>query len=150
VQVQGFEAEISGRPLPGWDVYAGYAYTQTEYVKAPVTQQGTTFSTFTPKNNFNLWTKYSPPQGPLSKAWVGGGLRVLSSFYTNLGNVRITQGAYAVVDAQVGYKVTDNVQASFTVGNLFDEKYYSRVGGGGFFNFYGEPRNYMVKLSAAF
>ncbi len=150
VQVQGFEAEISGRILPGWDIYAGYAYTQTEYIKAPVTQQGTTFSTFTPKNNFNLWTKYSPPQGPLKQAWIGGGLRVLSSFYTNLGNTRITQGTYAVVDAQLGYNITENVQASLTVGNLFDEKYYSRVGGGGFFNFYGEPRNYMVKLSAAF
>ena len=55
-----------------------------------------------------------------------------------------------MVDLQAGYKFSDNVTATLTVNNVFDEKYYERVGGTSVFNFYGEPRSVSFKLATTF
>lgn len=44
VRSEGLEAEVSGSLLPGWEVFAGYAYTTTEYLTAPISSQGQPFS----------------------------------------------------------------------------------------------------------
>ena len=49
-----------------------------------------------------------------------------------------------------GYKINDNFTATLNVNNVFDQKYYSRVGGTSVFNFYGEPRSATFRLSAKF
>lgn len=150
VQVTGWEAEVSGKLAPGWEIYAGYTYTDTEYLTATAAQLKTGFSTYTPRHNYNLWTKYEF-QDPTLKGWhVAGGLKILSSFYTTSGGVTLTEDGYTVVDAQVGYKFNDNWKATFTATNVFDEVYYQRVGSTALFNFYGEPRGYWLKVSATY
>ena len=49
-----------------------------------------------------------------------------------------------------GYKLNDNLTATLNINNVFDKKYYSRVGGNSVFNFYGEPRSAQFRLSAKF
>ncbi len=44
-----------------------------------------------------------------------------------------------MVDLQAGYKFNENLTASLTVNNVFDKKYYERVGGTSVFNFYDLP-----------
>ncbi|MFT4171424.1 MAG: TonB-dependent siderophore receptor [Rhodocyclaceae bacterium] len=149
-EVKGFEAEISGTILPGWDISAGYAYTQTEYLSGTSGQAGTTFSTYTPRHNFNLWSRYDFQGGLLRGAYVGGGLRAMSSFYNVSGNYRIEQDAYTVVDALVGYRFSPNVDVSLSINNLFDKEYYQRVGSTTVFNFYGEPRSVWLKTALKF
>ncbi|WP_431858206.1 TonB-dependent siderophore receptor [Azospirillum sp.] len=149
VRVQGFEAEVSGTVMPGWEVFAGYAYTQTEYLTAPPGQSGT-FNTWTPKHSATLWTRYTFQDGPLDGFHVGGGLRAYSGYFAQSGAVRFEQGGYTVADAQIGYQVTKAVGVALSVNNLFDTKYYSRVGGPTVFNFYGEPRSAWLKLTAKF
>lgn len=165
-EVHGIEAEVSGRLAPGWQIYAGYAYTMSQYLEpfntysvnannGAVTVTGTylpgqTFSTWTPKHNFNLWTKYEF-QNPQLAGWhVAGGVRVLSSFFTRNGpdTVRWVENGYVVADAQIGYKINKNLEATFTVNNIFDEVYFTRTGNQTTFNFYGEPRSYWLKVSA--
>lgn len=150
VRTQGFEAEVSGTVLPGWEIFAGYAFTDTEYITAPAGQQGATFNTWTPKHAVTLWTRYAFQDGPLDGFHLGGGLRAYSGYFAQSGNVRFEQGTFAVADAQVGYQVTKNLDATLSVNNLFDRKYYSRVAGPTVFNFYGEPRSVWLKLSAKF
>ncbi|MFG1478078.1 TonB-dependent siderophore receptor [Xanthobacter sp. V4C-4] len=150
VEVSGWEAEVSGRLAPGWDIYAGYTYTETEYLTATVAQLQSGFSTYTPKHNYNLWTKYEFQDGALRGFHVAGGVKILSSFYTKSGGVKLTEDGYTVVDAQAGYKFNDNWKATVTVTNLFDEVYYQRVGSTSLFNFYGEPRGYWLKVSATY
>jgi outer-membrane receptor for ferric coprogen and ferric-rhodotorulic acid len=53
-------------------------------------------------------------------------------------------------DAQVGYEVTENVSATFSVNNILDKKYYSRAASSTVFNYYGEPRSAWLKVSAKF
>lgn len=151
VESRGFEAELSGRLLEGWEVFAGYAYTETEIIKAATTSQGQPFSTITPEHSFNVWSKYSFGEASgLDGFFVAGGARVVGSFYSQVGSTRIEEDGYVVVDAQVGYRLNENLVTSLTVNNLFDETYYSRVGGLGLFNFYGEPRSALLKVTASF
>lgn len=155
-EVRGLEAELTGKLAPGWEIYAGYAYTESEYLKTvtiaggggQIFLAGSTFSTWTPKHNFSMWTKYEFQSQPLLGWHVAGGVRALSSFYTRNNNdtVRWTEDGYVVVDAQVGYKVNRNLEATFTINNLFDEVYYARLGNQTTFNFYGEPRSFWVKV----
>lgn len=150
VEVQGIEAEISGMLATGWEASAGYTFTDTEFVSGSAGQAGQVFSTVTPRHNFNLWTRYDFQQEVMRGAYLGGGLRAMSSFYSMSGTARIEQDAYTVVDALLGYRITRNVDLSLTVNNLFDKKYYQRVGGTSVFNFYGEPRSYWLKTTLAF
>ncbi|MEC5385449.1 TonB-dependent siderophore receptor [Uliginosibacterium sp. H3] len=149
-EVKGAEAELSGRLLPGWEASIGYAYTQTEYISGSAGQAGTAYSTYTPRNSVNLFTRYDFLNGPLQGAYVGGGVRGMSSFYTLSGAVRIEQESYSVVDALVGYKFSPKVDLSLTINNLLDKKYYQRVGGTTVFNFYGEPRSLWLKTAVKF
>ncbi|WP_207483663.1 TonB-dependent siderophore receptor [Arenibaculum pallidiluteum] len=150
VEVQGLEAEISGSPYRGLQVFAGYALTDTSYIKAPANQQGTTFSTFTPRHSFNLWTRYDFPDGELRGLNLGLGGRYFSSFYNLSGSTRFEEDGYVVVDARIGYDVNENLELSLNANNIFDEKYYTRVGSAQVFNFYGEPRSFIVKATARF
>lgn len=148
VRSQGFEVEVSGNITENLDVFAGYAYTETQYVQDPAVPAGLTFSTITPDHNVNLWARYSfgEEAGILDGFHIAGGMRAVSGFFSNA----IDAPGYIVFDAQIGYEITENVDATLTVSNLFDETYYDRVGGNGLFNFYGPPRSVLFSLSANF
>lgn len=106
---------------------------------------------------FHLWTTYSFDEnhGVLDGAFVGAGLRAYSSF-KNIsrtaagGATTIEAPGYAVVDLQAGYKFNEHLTAVLSVNNVFDKKYYERVGGTSVFNFYGEPRSFNFKLTGTF
>lgn len=144
-QSQGVEAEVTGRLLPNWDVYAGYTYLQTRYLSDP-TQEDQIVNPESPKHLFKVWTTYRFTPDVLPGWRVGAGARVQSR--TSRNNTS-WQGGYAVVDAQVGYRVNRNLDASITVNNLFDRNYYSRVPSS-YYSVYGEPRNVMLTLRATY
>lgn len=144
VEVRGFEAEISGSPLPGWEVFAGYTNTHTEVVAG-----GTgVFRTFQPEHIVNLWSKYTVQSGPLRNFHVAGGGRYLSKFFATTNVGPLVENGYVVADMQLGYKFNENLSGAFTVTNLFDEVYFTRLGSAALFNFYGEPRAYNLKLTS--
>jgi len=150
VENQGFEIELTGRLLPGWDLTAGYAYVDTEFVRGTATQTGNAFDSATPRNNFNLWTRYQFDEGAMQGFHVGGGVKAVSEFYTGSGAVRFEEDGYEVFSAQVGYRFSPKLDVSLTADNLFDEKYYEKVSGAGRQNFYGAPRSYLVSLRGTF
>lgn len=152
VKTRGFEAEIAGTVLPGWEVYAGYAYLLSEYMSTP---EGQTFNPWTPKHTLTLSTKYTFDQGALDGFSVGGGMRAVSSYFgqasgTAASSTRWYQEGYQVFDGQLGYRLTDDVDATFSVNNILDEKYYSRVASATTFNYYGEPRSFWLRVGAKF
>jgi len=146
VRSQGFETEISGSPLPGWEIIAGYAYTNTKYLEAPEATKGQAYSQITPRHAINLWTRYHFSQ-PASQGFsVGAGVRYNSGFYQQTGNVRWDQGSYTTVSAQIGYRYNRHVDGTLTVDNVFDRVYYEKLGGGSRQNYYGQPRSVMLTL----
>lgn len=150
VRSQGVEAEVSGQPQPGWDVVAGYAYNDTRYLKAPVTQQGQVFSPITPRHSVNLFTRYAFTSPALRGFSIGGGVSYRSAFYAQSGALRITSGDYALLNAQVGYQINDRLSVNLGVDNLLDKTYYEKVSGISRQNFYGEPRRVTVALKARY
>ncbi|MBK1697781.1 TonB-dependent siderophore receptor [Rhodovibrio salinarum] len=149
VEVEGVEFEVSGNIQPNWEVLAGYTYSRSEYVNG--TNSGDVFSTYTPRHMAHLWTKYRFNTGGwMNDLFVGGGVKAFSDFKSISRGTTINADGYVVVDVMAGYDITDSVTATLTVNNLFDEKYYSRVGGASVFNFYGEPRSALLSLKAVF
>ncbi len=150
VVVKGIDAEVSGAVTENLEVFAGYAYVLSETLAA-ATGTGATFSNWTPKHTVNLRARYSFDD-ELKDLWVAGGARMVSSYYgQNSGGTRWVQDGYALFDAQAGYAITENVDVTLTVNNIFDKTYYVRAGSNGsVFNYYGDPRNAVLKLTARF
>ncbi|MFD2640673.1 TonB-dependent siderophore receptor [Pseudomonas japonica] len=149
VRSQGWETELSGNLTDNWSVVTGYAYTMTRSMNGSEEAEGRTFSTITPKHNFNLWTDYQFSDGPLKDFSVGGGVRAVSATYYRR-NVDFEQRGYALTSAQIGYRINKNLSVKLTGNNLFDRKYYERVDSPWGSNFYGEPRNFTFTVRASY
>lgn len=149
VRSQGWEAELSGNLTDNWSLVTGYAYTMTKMLTGTEDQKGTTFSTITPKHNFNLWTRYEFSDGVLKDFNVAGGVRAVSETYYKR-NVDFGQSGYSIATAQVGYRFNKHLSATLTGNNLFDRKYYERVDSSWGSNFYGEPRNLTFSVRATY
>lgn len=149
VRSEGWETEAVGQITSRWRLSAGYAYTTTEYLRAEEGEQGQAFSTFTPKHSFNVWTHYQPDSGPLKGIEFGGGWRAVSDFYVVSGGVRVDAEAYSVASLLVAYRLSERHKVSLNVENVFDEKYWEKVGGTTRQNYYGMPRSVALTLRSS-
>jgi outer membrane receptor for ferric coprogen and ferric-rhodotorulic acid len=146
-RAQGLEAEVSGEIAEGLNLTVGYAYNETKVLIAAQSQIGQVYAPTTPKHNFTLWANYRFPEASaLSGLEAGAGLRANSEFYSQVGTVRFVADGYTVASAFLGYNFNDHIKLSANVENLFDKKYYSKVGSATANNYYGTPRSAMVTL----
>ncbi|MER1157464.1 TonB-dependent receptor, partial [Pseudomonas aeruginosa] len=90
---------------------------------------------------FKLATSYTLP-GELHKWRVGGDLATQSK--TEDSSTGFQQGGYTVVNAMLGYKVSERIDTRLNFNNLFDKYYYSGIDFGNLN--YGEPRNLMFTV----
>ncbi len=156
---RGAEFEVAGEFSPQWRISAGYTYAYTENAA------GLRINTLNPRNIVRIYSTYDL-QGALQGLTVGGGLNWQSEIYTLAsipvpGNTsapgtnppvlrtNVSQDAYVLANLMARYKINDHVNLALNVDNLFDEKYYRRVG---FYNggYFGEPRRVTVSVRAAF
>lgn len=149
VQSTGIEAEVSGRILPGLEIVAGYTYLKTEFLR-DATNQGLAISNWYPEHSFKLWAKYDFQHPSFDRWSIGLGVLAQSETANAIRNAQRVQPAYAVVNTLIGYELDDNLHASLAINNVFDEKYYVRLGGSNTYNTYGEPRNFMLTLRKSF
>lgn len=150
-RAQGFEAEVTGEILTGWNITAGYAYNETKILVAAMSQIGQAYAPSTPKHNLTLWSNYRfPTSGALGGLEVGGGLRSHSLFYNQVGTVRFESDGYTVASLMLGYQINENLRASVNVENLFDRTYFTKVGNATANNYYGAPRNFMATIRARY
>lgn len=157
VRAEGFETEINGELLPGWELTAGYAYTETEFLdgqQGARDLRGKTFNAATPRNSFNLWSKYTIQEGALSDFSIAAGLKTISSFYNQnyvLGwhRLKAEQGGYTLLSAQLGYRFNEHYTVTLSGNNLTDKRYLERSTPG-WGSIFGEPRNYTLTLRGSF
>lgn len=148
VAIEGFEFEVTGRPLPGLDLVASYTNVKTEYEVGAAGQAGAVFDFFTPRHQYKFYARYEP-------AALGGAFAAISLYGQSgvegggLPDLR-EQGPYAVAGAQLGWRFDEKLRAFVSVNNLFDKVYYQRVGSINTYNFYGEPRNVLLTLRAGY
>lgn len=143
---EGWEAEVSGEILTGWQVMAGYTNTRTKYlVDATAANVGQPLRSQDPKHQLRLFTSYSPNRaGP---GWtVGGGVQAQSDTYVRGSGLTASQGGYTVANAMLAYRFTDKLEMQANVNNLFDKTYYKKIGPTGVSYYHGDPRNVSVTL----
>ncbi|MNN45190.1 Ferric-pseudobactin receptor precursor [compost metagenome] len=99
-----------------------------------------------PMDSLRLWNTYRLT-GDWDRLTVGGGVTWnsgISLYYPQPYNSKISQGDYTVVSLMARYQITPTLATTVNVNNLFDEKYYSGIGGS--VGHYGDPRNASVNL----
>lgn len=138
-QTRGAELLVSGSPYPGFEIFGGYAYVDTELTNDP-----------TPAHNFSLFGKYTFDDGRLDGVALGAGVRAFSGFDNLDGGTVIEAGGAAVLDLYAGYAVTDDVELQLNVNNVFDREYVERVNTTARGTYYGEPLNARLGLNVAF
>ncbi|MDR6713555.1 outer membrane receptor for ferric coprogen and ferric-rhodotorulic acid [Pseudomonas hunanensis] len=146
---QGFELEISGEVLPGWNVSGGYTYNTTKQLKDTLSNTGNAIRTTDPKRMLRLFTSYRLP-GELEAWTIGGGVQAQSDIYNRSGNAVATQSGYAVYNAMVNYRFNEHYTLQLNANNLFDKKYYRQVAPTPTGYYWGDPRNVSVTLRGTF
>jgi len=151
VESKGVEMEITGKPLPGLDVAAGFTYLDTVYLQ-DAANQGLTYSIQTPKEQFKLWSNYHfGSDSALAGFSTGLGVLAYSHVQSSRGwRDQLLDSGYTVFSAQMAYQFGKTYSLSLKIDNILDKRYYASVGTPNIYNFYGEPRSYMLTLRASY
>ena len=125
-RVQGVELSATGRITDKWQVFAGYAYMDSEQIDGgdmPLNRanNGNELPN-TPKNSASLWTTYQV----LPRLTVGGGAFYVDDVFGNVANTTMVE-SYVRWDAMAAYKLTKNIDLQLNVQNLTDETYYDKA-----------------------
>jgi outer membrane receptor for ferric coprogen and ferric-rhodotorulic acid len=146
VTIKGFEFEVTGSPLEGLDLVASYTNVRTEFEVGTAAQTGAVFDLNTPRHQYKFYARYEPEAfgGAFGAVSLNGQSGVVAG---GVAGVR-EQSPFAIAGAQLGWRFNEALRAFVSVNNLFDKVYYQRVGSINTYNFYGEPRNFLLTLRA--
>lgn len=158
VTSEGFDAELSGTMLPGWQLFAGYTFNSNRYDgdSRGLYSAGAYFLNITPKHMLKMWTTWRLP-GELSRWTVNGGVVTQSESYvtgtalataggTTYVPYRFAEGAYAILNASVQYELSERWSVGLYGDNLSNKTYIQKVGLPYSENIYGTPRSFMLTL----
>ncbi len=127
---RGVEFDISGEILPGWNIIAGYAYTDARIVEDNDTPTGNRRFNV-PEHGINLWTTYRIQSGDLRGLGFGLGLYYLGERPIDNANT-VNLPGFLRTDAAIFYE-RDQVRAALNIRNLFNvENYVSNFGSSDF------------------
>ncbi len=150
VRNQGLEAELSGTIVPGWQASLGYTLVSTKYANGG--NAGARYNIYQPKHVFKLSTAYEFG-GALDWLTVGGTVSWQSEFRTEVQGMPqfdMVQKPYALVGLMARAKLTESVSAAVNLNNLFDKRYYKYLSHERAYNYYGDPRSFMITLQGKF
>ncbi len=145
---QGIELDVTAQVTPGWNVIAGYAYTDAEVTKDNDATLLNKRLANVPYNKFTVWSTYHFQEGPLKGFGVGGGIFAYSSRTASIFGDPIDMPAYVRADAALYYNRAleqgnwlgaKGLNLALNVRNLLDQRYVTTGQAGSSFFFYGEP-----------
>ncbi|MBD2253848.1 TonB-dependent siderophore receptor [Nostoc parmelioides] len=130
---QGVELNLAGEILPGWNIFAGYAYIDARITKDNTLTPGNRLSN-SANHSFNLWTSYEIQKGNLQGLGAGIGLFFVGD-RANFDN-SYTVPSYLRTDASLFYK-REQLRVALNFKNLFDVDYFESSLGNRVY--YGQP-----------
>ncbi|WP_244329179.1 TonB-dependent siderophore receptor [Tolypothrix sp. PCC 7910] len=125
VKSRGFEIDIAGEILPGWNVIASYSHNDA-YVSADNSLPVGDRLANAPRNSASLWTTYQIQSGNLKGLGFGGGVFFVGDREATLPNT-IAIPSFVRTDAAIFYR-RDNYQIGLNFKNLLDTRYYDSSG----------------------
>ncbi|MBD3835155.1 TonB-dependent siderophore receptor [Brevundimonas sp.] len=131
-EVKGLELGVSGNVTPGWTVFGGYTYMDSELVEGAYNNVnvGDPLAN-TPKNSFSLFTTYRVLR-PLT---LGGGVYYVGDRFggnqggAGGGSAAVYAPSYTRLDLFAAYDLTDRASLQLNVQNATDEEYILRTNG---------------------
>ena len=123
---QGIELSVAGEIVPGWNITAGYAYTDAKITEDNVFEEGNGI-TNVPENAVSLWTTYKLQQGSLSGLGFGGGIFFVGERQGDLDN-SFQLPSYTRTDAAIFYE-KEGFRTAVNFRNLFDIDYFETADG---------------------
>jgi catecholate siderophore receptor len=149
-QVDGIELTVSGLITPQWQMFAGYAYLDSEFTRSVALNQQDATLQWTPRNSGNLWTTYLLPFG----FQIGGGVRYMDTVARS--SLTIPNGAaptlpdYWVYSATAAWQASEKMTFRLNVNNVTDEVYAAALNNnGGRYN-PGAERSFLLSADFAF
>ncbi len=144
-RTKGGELGLSGYITDEWQIYGGYANTNSNIEDAGtnVARVGNSVEA-TPRHSFSLWNRYQ-----LTDMW-GVGLGVLhqSSWFPEAGNLVEVPG-FTRVDGAVYFDLNENWSAQLNVQNLFNEDYWIASHNDDNIS-YGAPRSAYISVKSKY
>jgi len=162
-ELYGLETDISYAVNSNLQVYAGVGVSVAEFVdfangnfdpSQPVSEAnqdnfaGNRFP-FAPRLSLNGGFSYTDENGIFG----GVDINYQSSAFNEIENVALNQAdARTIVNARLGYRVTENISVSAFVRNLLDDQYFTSLGrvGGANFSRLGDPLTWALRLDISF
>jgi iron complex outermembrane recepter protein len=144
---RGVELNIQGEILPGWNIIAGYAYTDAEITEDNTFPVGNRPPNV-PENSFNLWTSYEIQSGDLRGLGLGLGLFYVGERQGDFEN-SFQLPSYLRTDAAIFYR-RDQFRAALNFKNLFDVDYFEATPFGRDFVYLGAPFTVQGTISWQF
>ena len=124
---EGFELDLRGRPLAGWNLVAALGFASTKVLRDNTGLVGNEL-TNTPDITFDVFSTYEIQGGSLRGLGFGGGLSYVGKRWGDLANSAPID-AYTVFNAQLFYR-QKSWGIDLVVRNLFDEDYVETAFGG--------------------
>lgn len=136
VSRRGYELEMSGELVPGWQAQGSYVVNSSNLNDA----------SNTPKTQFKLASTYRLQQG-VRGLTVGAATRWQSTTSARL----LEQPAFWLVDLMARYQITPQLSISANVSNVFDKSYFSGMRDFGRVQYnWGTPRSVSLGLRYQF
>lgn len=149
--ITGVELEVRATPLEGLDIIAGFGYLDAEFSDFTNPFNGDNFTgnrlPLAPEFTYNLAVQYRSAIGLLGRVELQG-----TGFTAFDESNTFSQGAYAVVNARLGYEF-DNTGIYFSANNIFDTRYLTQGAdgfGGGQIGQYGSPATFGFQIRSRF
>lgn len=119
---QGIELDVAGEILPGWNLTASYAYTDTKILEDNRSEFQDKELQNVPKNAFGLWSSYELQSGNFKGLGLGLGVFTQGERQGDLRNT-FTLPSYWRTDASIFYR-RNKFRAAINILNLFDQNYW--------------------------
>lgn len=159
---QGFEVELNGEVLPGFQIAFGYTYNDNSNKR----DSDARFAETTPEHLLKIWADYRFQGEALKGLSIGGGVTAQSSNFRS-GYIQQLNPAtgiydgpsyeyqfkvpgYAIWSGRLEYAFDERYSISANLNNIFDKTYYVTIDSPGYGNFYGDPRNVLVSVRGKF
>jgi iron complex outermembrane recepter protein len=141
-RADGFELEVNGEPLPGWNVSFAGTLLDSEFIDHDDPNFGNR-PTDAARWQLGLYTSYELQSGPWQGAGLGAGLFAVDERPVTASSSGTIDG-YTRVDLQAFYRGLEPLDFSVQVRNVFDETYVESLERPGGLNHFGAPRSFLV------
>ncbi|PPT04902.1 Ferrichrome-iron receptor [Geitlerinema sp. FC II] len=145
---QGFEFDLGGEILPGWEIIASYSYIDAEVTEDTVISTGNRLIGI-PEHSASLWTKYTIPSGDFEGLGFGFGINYVGEREGDLNN-SFQLDDYLLTNAAIYYE-QETWSVAVNLKNIFDVEYIQGAPINRFRNIeVGEPFTVLFSLSFEF